>query len=499
MKSKYKEKIRIKRRDSGKLKKLDYFMLGFGSMVGVGWAVSSNHWLAQAGGPWMAFIGFIIGTVLLIPISLAYGELMSKIPVSGGVMSYTYAAFGSFISFLSSWFVVLAYMTILPWEAIYINQILSGIFPILRSGTVLYYFMDIPIYLNSALLGVAFAIGLFIINLRGSKSAAKLQKILSWSIIIIAFLVIILSLIKGSMSNLHPLYKNVGVGSHTNPFSGILTMIVLVPFFMSGFDTIPQSVGEARKSLKFSEISKILVVSILAAGGFYSLIIISTGSLIPWEEYSKMASPAMGLVLESQYGGIFGKIIGYLVLVGTISGLFTTWNGMFMASARLVQSMGESGLLPKTLGKVNHKYNTPVVALILCFIAAAIGPFLGINFIDSLTNLGSVAFVVGWFLTSLAAFKLRKSEIWPEARFTAPGGSITLALAVIIAGTILIATFIPGLPTYMGKSGVKLFIAWLLLGMVFYYFANYKDRGMAESERSKIILGIDLSERKYKE
>lgn len=90
---------RITRKESGNLKILDFFMLGFGSMIGVGWAVSSNRWLSQAGGPNAAFLGFIIGTLLLIPIGLSYGEMISVLPVSGGVMAHAYAAFGSFASF----------------------------------------------------------------------------------------------------------------------------------------------------------------------------------------------------------------------------------------------------------------------------------------------------------------------------------------------------------------------------------------------------------------
>lgn len=67
-------------RKKGDMGYLDFFMLGFGSMVGVGWAVSSNHWIAQAGGPIPAFLGFIIATLLLIPIGLCHGELLATLP-----------------------------------------------------------------------------------------------------------------------------------------------------------------------------------------------------------------------------------------------------------------------------------------------------------------------------------------------------------------------------------------------------------------------------------
>lgn len=469
--------------------KSDFFMLGFGSMVGVGWAVSSNHWLAQAGGPWMAFIGFILGTILLIPIGLTYGELMSTIPVSGGVMSYTYAAFGSFSSFLSSWFVVLAYLTILPWEAIFINRILTKIFPVLASGKVLYIFLGSPIYLNSVIIGIIFASLLFLINIKGSKLAAKLQTILSWSIIGIGLLVIILSFIKGDFSNLKPIYKNIGVGNHQNMFTGIMTMIVLVPFFMSGFDTIPQSVGDAHKNLNFKDIGKSLILAIIAAGSFYSLIILSTSSLGPWEEYALLDPPAMGEVLKNVYPGIFGELINLLVLIGTLAGLFTTWNGMFLASSRLIQSMGKSGLIPNIFGKEIKKYKTPLYASILCFIVAAIGPFLGLNFIDPLTNLGSVAFVIGWFLTCLSALKLRKTANHLERAFKIPGGKFTIILGTIISALILILTFIPGQAAFMGITGIVLFFIWLIIGLIFYYFTNGGDKGISEEERSMKILG----------
>ena len=94
-------KIRQSRK-KGDMGYLDFFMLGFGSMVGVGWAVSSNHWIAQAGGPIPAFLGFIIATLLLIPIGLCHGELLATLPQGGGVLVYTSKAFGRNLSFISN-------------------------------------------------------------------------------------------------------------------------------------------------------------------------------------------------------------------------------------------------------------------------------------------------------------------------------------------------------------------------------------------------------------
>ncbi|MDO5715461.1 MAG: APC family permease [Tissierellia bacterium] len=481
--------FRLRKRKRGSMTKRDFFMLGFGSMVGVGWAVSSNHWLGQAGGPWNAFIGFLIGTLLLIPIGLSYGELMSSVPVGGGVMVYTYRAFGTGISFISSWFVALAYLTILPWEAIYINEILSNLIPFLSSGFILYHINGEPIYLTSVILGIVFAVGLFWINYRGSKFAAKLQSLLSWVIIIVGILVIIFSSAKGHFSNLYPLYQNIGVGVHQNMGTGIMSMVVLVPFFMAGFDTIPQSIEEAHPKLKYKNIAKVLVLSILLAGIFYALIILSTASVTPWRDYALREAPAMsGLLLET-YGGGLGRTLYMIVMVGTLAGLFSTWNGMFMASARLLQSMGRSGFLPSFFATEHALYATPVGGSLFCFVAAVAGPFMGLPLIDSLTSLGSVAFVLGWFLTCLSAIALRKKEPDLKRPFKVPGGLTTLTLSVLISSGIVLLTFIPGQPAFMGKTSFNMFIGWLILGGIFYYFTNFGDRGISEEERKQKLFG----------
>src|SRR5260221_6063572 len=49
-----------------KLRLTDYFTLAFGTMVGVGWLVLMDDWLAR-GGPLGAALGFALGGVLLLP------------------------------------------------------------------------------------------------------------------------------------------------------------------------------------------------------------------------------------------------------------------------------------------------------------------------------------------------------------------------------------------------------------------------------------------------
>ena len=52
------------------LNPFDFFAIGFGAIVGVGWALSLNRWMANSGGPVPAAIGYLMVIVLLVPVLL---------------------------------------------------------------------------------------------------------------------------------------------------------------------------------------------------------------------------------------------------------------------------------------------------------------------------------------------------------------------------------------------------------------------------------------------
>ncbi|HHU16799.1 MAG TPA: amino acid permease, partial [Clostridiales bacterium] len=117
---------------------IDFFMLGFGAIVGVGWAVASNGWMASGGGVIPAVIGFLFMTIVLIPIGFCYAEMTCAMPVAGGVVAYSYKAFGTFPSFLGGWCLTIAYVLLVPWEAIYVNNTLALVVPAMTAGDPMY-------------------------------------------------------------------------------------------------------------------------------------------------------------------------------------------------------------------------------------------------------------------------------------------------------------------------------------------------------------------------
>src|SRR2546427_10064774 len=99
-----------------RLRAADYFTLGFGTMVGVGWLVLMDDWLAR-GGPVGVMLGFAIGGLALLPLAIVYGRLVTAIPDAGSEIAYVAGAFswgaGSPPPCRVSW----AHRTPVPWEA----------------------------------------------------------------------------------------------------------------------------------------------------------------------------------------------------------------------------------------------------------------------------------------------------------------------------------------------------------------------------------------------
>ena len=108
-----------------KLRVVDYFTLGWGTMVGVGWLVVMDDWLLR-GGVLGAVLGFAIGGALLLPVGYVYARLVRAIPDASGEVAYTAKVFPQSISYATGWMMVLSYFIVCPWEAVAVGKIAAS-------------------------------------------------------------------------------------------------------------------------------------------------------------------------------------------------------------------------------------------------------------------------------------------------------------------------------------------------------------------------------------
>lgn len=464
----------------------DFFCVGFGAIVGVGWAVSLNKWMASCGGPVPASLGYLLALVMMVPVGLCFAELVPMMPVAGGTTAFAYRAFGEKVSYLAGWCTLGAFLTLMPWEAIYVVDIAAILFPGIK-GPTLYSLAGTDICLGHIVVGVVVALFFFAINYKGADLAAGLQKVLCIFLIGVGVVAMIFALIKLDPQNWQPLYENVGLSTHKGFFGGMLGILATAPFFLCGFETIPQSVEDAGGSVK--KVGMTVVLSIVVACLFYAVLLITVGGAWPWQDfYFNTDSPSAANVFARIYAGSpVATVLYYLLCAGALCGLLTTWNSFMMGTANLMMALARARMLPAKLARRSPKTGTPANALIVCLVASVIGPFLGLGLIDPLTTFSSAAYVLSWAMAAYCLLRLRKTEPHRPRPYKIPGGLPMAWFAAIAMTILLVMLFIPNSPAYMGNLAVTMFLVWLVVGLVMFLLTAPQRNRLSPEERASAL------------
>src|SRR5262250_1365076 len=182
-----------------KLRVVDYFTLGWGTMVGVGWLVIMDDWLTR-GGALGTVLGFAIGGAVLLPIGWVYGRMVQAMPDAAGEIAYTAAVFPRSVSYATGWMMTLAYFIVCPWEAVAIGRIAGYIFPALNSVE-LYRVGGKPVFLPHLVIGIGLTALLTVINYRGVGLSATFQNWTAFGTIALFLIFVGVGATRGSSGN----------------------------------------------------------------------------------------------------------------------------------------------------------------------------------------------------------------------------------------------------------------------------------------------------------
>src|SRR5215471_19002861 len=157
-----------------KLRLVDYFALGFGTMVGTAWLVVMDD-ILRRGGPFGAILGFTAGALMLLPIGHVYGRLVKLIPDAAGEVAYTARVFPEGVSFITGWMMFLGYLLTCPFEALAAGRITGYLFPALNRIE-LYQVGSYTVYLPHVVLGLMITAFFTWLNIRGIHTSTRFLK-----------------------------------------------------------------------------------------------------------------------------------------------------------------------------------------------------------------------------------------------------------------------------------------------------------------------------------
>jgi amino acid transporter len=425
---------------------LEYFTFGFGSMVGVGWLVIMEDWLAR-GGPAGAMLGFLGGALLLLPIAFTYGRLVREIPDAGAEIAYTERVFPRPVSFAAGWMMVLAYAIVCPWEAVAIGNLLARIFPAMND-IALYTVAGKVITLPRLLAGLALTAGIAWVNYRGIRTSGRFQDFTTLGLLACFAVFVVLGFARGSASNVQPLFASRG------SVVSVLLVAQIVPYFMTGFESIPKASEEARPDLPSGTLSRTITLSVVAGGLFYVLVIGVVAWVYPWTDIV-----GQHLGTEAAFARAFGTPwIARLILAGALLSLFKIFNGNLVAATRLLYALGRRGLVHPFLGTVNPRFGTPSVAILLVTVLTAAAAFLGDALLVPITEVGSAVSGLGWCAACLAFLALTRRGGERKGITVAAAGA-TVSVAIVLM------KLIPAVPGSFGWPEWVALGGWCALGL----------------------------------
>ncbi len=458
----------------------DYLGLGIGAVIGVGWVVVGGNWLVR-GGPLGAILGFLIAGLLLIFVGLCFAELTPAIPVAGGAVGFSFKAFGPGPAFLTGWLLALAYVIMCPFESIAVGWLIEFLLPGLKSKA-LYSIGGYPVSLLSIVTGVALSLVIIYLNYRGGKTSARFQTLATASIFVCTAAFVLIALVKGSFSNMTPLFA--GGGGAPAIFKSIIAVLAIAPWFYAGFDTIAQGAEESGVNLNPKDMGKAVIIAILVAAVFYGVVILALSLCLPWKESIQFEMPT-ATAFQAAFGYTWAT---KLVILAAFFGLVTTLNAFFIGATRLLFAMGRGGLISSWLGDVDKKNQIPKNAILLVGSITVIGPFIGKSSIAPIVNIGALTVISGWFVTCLSSIHLRKTAPKMNRPYKVRHET-TLYLGAIISGILFILLTLPGSSAQLKwPLEYAIFAGWMVLGF-FAYRLRLAKKDMSNEDRAYQILG----------
>lgn len=444
------------------LRAREVLTLSFGAMIGWSWVLLTGYWVEQAGslGVLIAFIG---GGIVILLIALTYAELATAMPRAGGEHIYTHRALGPFWSFVCTWALLMAYTTVVLFEAVALPVAVEYLIPQMRFQT-LWTIQGWDVDLSFVILGIAGAVVMTVINLLGIKLAAVVQSVVTLVIVVSGVVLFSGALVHGTGASLEP---TIAV-----PASGILLILIMVPAYLVGFDVLPQSAEELDIPLR--RVGVLLVVSVILAIVWYSFIAFAVASSMPREE---LAATTMSSAEAAQ--ALWGHpSAGFLLVMGGIGGILTSWNAFIIGGSRLLFALGESGFLPPVFTRLHPKFQTPWTAILTLGVLSCIAPFFGRSVLVWFINAGSFGVVLAYLFVPIAFLVLRAREPGLHRPYRVPYGTTVGTVATILAIGLL-AFYFPPFDSALGVPEWSIILLWGTVGCLsfWYYRKNEANSG----------------------
>ncbi len=425
-----------------RLRLIDYFALAFGTMVGTAWLVVMDD-ILRRGGPLGAIVGFSAGASMLLPIGYVYGQLVKEIPDAAGEAAYVARFFPPAVSFATGWMMFLGYFLTCPFEALAAGRIAGYLFPSLNQYE-LYHLGGYPVYLPHLVLGLILAVTLTWLNYRGIQASARLGKTTTFTFLALVIIFALAGAKHGSVSNLYPLFSH-------RPLLSILLVWQVVPWLMSGFESVGKCAEEASPNFEKRDFSVAILLTIFAGLTFFWVVIGAVSYVASWQSLNGNQQFPTAVAFER---ALHAHWIVVLIMGSAMVALVQAFNANMVASSRLLFAMSRRNLLNPRVSRVHPVNRTPSTAIISVGVVTVLSIFLGEALLVPILEVGAVAVAVAWMAACASYYRMKPA--WPRR---------TAALfGLIVTSAMILVKLVPLVPGHFSSHEWIALAIWGILG-----------------------------------
>lgn len=439
-----------------RLTKLDVFSIVLGSIIGWGSFMLPGTKFLKEAGVINTTLGLLLGALFIIIIQSSYYVMLENHQDEGGEFSFAYKYCGKTHGFIVGWFLLLAYLTIIPLNGTAFPLVMRKIFGALFQFGYLYSIAGYEVYIGEIILSSLIVILFAYINIKGIKESARAQNLIACTLVLLVFTVFIIMFIKVDKTN----FLNNYIYNYQFNLGEVLKIFTITPFAFIGFDNIPQTCNEFDFGAKKASI--IAVISILIGSLMYSILNITTALV-----YSPKEAAALDWALGAGVLTTLGRF-GFLLLVIALFAAVTSGiNGFMISTSKLMGAIAQYKIIPEKYSYTN-KNGVFKNAILFATVISLIAPWFGREVILWIVDMSSLGAAIAYFYVCFIAFKLGDG-IFKK----------TLSILGMIASIVTVALLlIPLSPAALGRESLIALVLWIILGIVFYVkvVSSYKTQ-----------------------
>jgi ethanolamine permease len=420
--------------------------------IAVGLVISGEYFGWSYGWAQAGTLGFLATSLFVATMYAAFifsfTELTTAIPRAGGPFAYALRAFGPTGGYLAGAATLTEFVFAPPAIALAIGSYLNVQFPAL----------------SPRVAAVGACLIFMTLNIVGVQIAASFELVVT--LLAIAELLVFMTVVAPG-AHWHNFLSGGWSGSNHFSVHAWGGMFAAVPFAIwfflaiEGVAMAAEEVREPRRSIPIAYIGGIVTLLLLALG-----VMLFAGSAGDWRQLADINDPlpqAMKMVVGARSGWLH-----MLVWLG-LFGLVASFHGIILGYSRQIFALARSGFLPRILGHVHPRFQTPWVAILA-------GGVVGIAaiFSDTLVQIGGqtltanivIMSVLGalimYIVSMLALFRLRRTEPDMQRPFRAIGYPL-LPLWALGASFVCLASLV-----YYNRAMSLLFLALLAIGYLYF-------------------------------